>query len=46
MLLVAVRLGPRGAVFGNLLLGLIYLPCTVAGAPTPCIRNGACSSGR
>jgi signal transduction histidine kinase/CheY-like chemotaxis protein len=31
LLLVAVRLGPRGAVFGNLMLGLIYLPSTVAG---------------
>jgi signal transduction histidine kinase/ActR/RegA family two-component response regulator len=31
LLLVAVRLGPRGAVFGNLMLDLIYLPSTVAG---------------
>jgi signal transduction histidine kinase/CheY-like chemotaxis protein len=31
LLLAAVRLGPRGAVFGNLMLGLIYLPCTVTG---------------
>jgi signal transduction histidine kinase/ActR/RegA family two-component response regulator len=31
LLLAAVRLGPRGAVFGNLMLGLIYLPSTVTG---------------
>jgi signal transduction histidine kinase/ActR/RegA family two-component response regulator len=32
LMLVAVRLGPRGAVFGNLMLGLIYLPPTLMGA--------------